>query len=500
MHHRWLRWTIQLLFLAFFIYLYIQTRYGVPIILQNILYRIDPLVFLITSIALRTMIFAGFLSLVLIAITMIFGRLFCGFVCPLGTLIDIGDTLTKKTLKQQLISWRPMFAHGKFLILIFLIMAAFMGASMLHFTDPLVIFFRTLTYILSPVITSILGSFSNVHVVGYTESILTIITITMIVTSGLIFTRFWCRTLCPLGALLTLLSKISLFKFSFTTECQECGICDRLCPTSAIRSPKQSIDNGECITCFRCLYECPKQIINYRVRPRPVSLNLTRRKVLLALGSGFLAAPLARSLLHVKLQERLIRPPGTIPEDQFLNACIRCSMCIKMCPTNGLQPCLFEAGMNGIWTPRLISRIGGCEKNCNRCGQICPTSAIRKLSLEEKTFVKMGTAVVLKSRCIAWEQDKVCLICDEACPFNAISSFNETIRGTTLLRPFVDERICTGCGLCEERCPVTGPAAIQIFAHGEERQARGSYITTEKKRLRECEEKPEDIPSGFITE
>ena len=159
-----------------------------------------------------------------------------------------------------------------------------------------------------------------------------------------------------------------------------------------------------------------------------------------------------------------------------------------------------EAGVVGLWTPRLAARIGGCEKNCNMCGQICPTSAIRNLPLEEKTYAKMGTAVIDRSRCIAWEQDKVCLICDEACPYNAISSLNETIRETTLLRPFVDERICTGCGLCEARCPIEGRAAIEVFSIGEERKRRGSYITEEKVRLRTCEEKVEDIPSGFIIE
>jgi formate hydrogenlyase subunit 6/NADH:ubiquinone oxidoreductase subunit I len=134
------------------------------------------------------------------------------------------------------------------------------------------------------------------------------------------------------------------------------------------------------------------------------------------------------------------------------------------------------------------------------CGQICPTSAIRRLPLEEKTYVKIGTAVIDRARCIAWEQDKVCLMCDEACPYNAISSLNETIHGTTLLRPFVDERICTGCGLCEARCPIEGRSAIEIFSIGEERKRHGSYITEEKIRLRACEEKVEDIPSGFIIE
>ncbi|MBA7499938.1 Ferredoxin-type protein NapF [subsurface metagenome] len=312
--------------------------------------------------------------------------------------------------------------------------------------------------------------------------------------------RFWCRNLCPLGGLLAFLSKFSVFKFTFSDNCTKCKICEDICPTGAIDSEAQKIDSAECINCLRCQYECPQTAIKYRINLSIVPFDIKKRQFITTLGASLVAVPLAKSLIHRKLEGRLIRPPGSIPEPDFLNICIHCGMCMKVCPTNGLQPCILEAGINGLWTPKLVPRIGGCEKNCNKCGQICPTSAIRKLSLEEKSYAKIGTAVIDRSKCIAWEQDKVCLICDEICPYNAINSLNETIRETTLLRPFVDERICTGCGLCESRCPIEGPAAIQVFSIGEERITKGSYITEEKIQLRESEEKLEDIPSGFIIE
>jgi ferredoxin len=179
---------------------------------------------------------------------------------------------------------------------------------------------------------------------------------------------------------------------------------------------------------------------------------------------------------------------------------VRCGLCYKVCPTTGLQPALFEAGVEGAWSPRLVPRIGGCEKNCNLCGQHCPTGAIRNLSLEEKSYARLGTAVIDRSRCIAWEQNRVCLVCDEACQYNAIETFSETIQGQALLRPFVDERLCVGCGICESRCPVDGPAAIQVFRMGEERRRTGSYITEDKVKLRCGEQSGEDVPSGFIQE
>jgi formate hydrogenlyase subunit 6/NADH:ubiquinone oxidoreductase subunit I len=172
---------------------------------------------------------------------------------------------------------------------------------------------------------------------------------------------------------------------------------------------------------------------------------------------------------------------------------------MKACPTNGLQPAILESGLDGLWTPRLVPRIGPCERNCHLCGQVCPTAAIRNLPLEEKTYARIGTAVVDRSRCLAWEQDRACLVCDEACPYNAIDGRNEMVLGTTLGRPFVNEQACVGCGLCEARCPVDGPAAIQVFSMAADRKKTGWYKTPEKARLRSCGDEPqEDVPSGFM--
>lgn len=491
--HRITRWIIQLFFLGLFIFFFMQTRYGVAVHFQDIFFRFDPLILLITSVAYRTVITAALMSIILVVGTLIFGRFFCGFACPLGTIIDVADSIIQK--KREI---KISMKNGKYVILLFLIISALLGSSFLHFFDPLVIAERSLTLIAHPIATYLGGFFILVKNAVYTETVIALAVFVVIVGCGFIAPRFWCRNLCPLGGILAMLSKISLFKFTFGKGCTQCSICNDICPTGAIHFKEEKIDAAECIDCLRCLYECPQSSIHYRVHLSTVPFDITRRQIMTTFGASLVAVPLARSLLHQRLSGRLIRPPGAIPERDFLNVCIHCGKCMKVCPTNGLQPCIFEAGINGLWTPKLVPRIGGCEKNCNMCGRICPTSAIRNLPLEEKTYAKIGTAVIDRSRCIAWEQDKVCLICDEACPYNAISSLNETIRGTTLLRPFVDERICTGCGLCETQCPIEGESAIQIHSIGEERISTGSYITEEKVQLRSCEEKVEDIPSGFI--
>ncbi len=490
--HRIRRWIIQIFFFVLFIFLFIQTKYGQDVIFQNLFFRFDPLILIVLSIAYRTLVTSALVSLFLIVGTFIFGRFFCGFICPLGTTIDIFDSFIKR--KEKKISPK----NGKYLILLFLVLSAIIGSSFVHFFDPLSILERSLTLIIYPVITYIIGIFTALTPAVYTETVLALIIFAIILGLGFITPRFWCRNLCPLGGMLAIISKFSLFKVTFLEGCTECGICGSVCPTGAIDFEMKKIDSAECIDCLRCQHECPQSVIRYKLHMSFVSFDIKRRHIITAIGTGFLAAPLSRFLIHSDLSKRLIRPPGSIPEPDFLNACVHCGMCMKICPTNGLQPCLFEAGVNGLWTPRLVPVIGGCEKNCNMCGQVCPTSAIRKLSLEEKTYAKMGSAVIDRSRCIAWEQDKVCLICDEICQYNAISSLNETVRDVTILRPFVDERICTGCGLCESRCPIEGPSAIQVYSIGEERKRFGSYITEEKKKLRECEKKVEDIPSGFI--
>ncbi|MBN2465918.1 4Fe-4S binding protein [candidate division WOR-3 bacterium] len=491
---RALRWLIQLFLLLLFALLFGRVRYGLSPDFTDVFFRFDPLVFIVTSIATRTLLVAGLLSLAVVAGTLFFGRFFCGFVCPLGTTIDLADAVLRRK-SPPAAAWR----RGKFLTLVFLAAAAAAGTSFVGFFDPLAILSRSLALVFYPTTSHFAGLVSSVRPAVFAETMLALATLLVILGLGFAAPRFWCRNLCPLGGLLGLASKFSLLKFSFRGDCRTCGLCEKACPTGAIDSQHRKVDAAECIGCLACLRACPDHVIRYAAKLAPQSLDVGRREALVALGSGLVAAPLARSVVHARLQGRLLRPPGSIPEPDFLNACIRCGRCMKACPTNGLQPAILESGFDGLWTPRLVPRVGACEKNCNLCGQVCPTGAIRNLPLEEKTYARIGTAVVDRSRCLAWEQDRACLVCDEACPYNAIDSRNETLLGTTLGRPFVNEAACVGCGLCESRCPVDGPAAIQVFSMAADRRQTGWYKTPEKARLRSCGDEPqEDIPSGFI--
>jgi MauM/NapG family ferredoxin protein len=160
----------------------------------------------------------------------------------------------------------------------------------------------------------------------------------------------------------------------------------------------------------------------------------------------------------------VIRPPGALPEEEFIDRCIRCGNCMKVCITNGLQPVMFESGIEGVWTPQLVPEIGYCEYNCTLCGHSCPTGAIERLPLEKKRLARLGTAIVDKSICIAWAQHKDCLVCEEHCP--VAEKAIKTTTGDTgdgVLKPVVDPALCIGCGTCQSRCPVRPVRAIRVI-------------------------------------
>jgi len=167
---------------------------------------------------------------------------------------------------------------------------------------------------------------------------------------------------------------------------------------------------------------------------------------------------------------------------------------MKSCLTNTLQPCFWESGLAGLWAPKMDLRFAPCEQNCNVCGKVCPTQAIRSLSLEEKNHAKVGTAVLRKEVCLVWAQDKLCLICDEICPYNAIVF--RTVEGYR--RPVVIASKCNGCGFCEQRCPVQGESAIVVVPNGEIRLKEGSYVQEAKKL--QLEFKPDPGDDKYILE
>ncbi len=228
----------------------------------------------------------------------------------------------------------------------------------------------------------------------------------------------------------------------------------------------------ECSLCLDCLEYCPREITTFRFS-RPVNrapVDIRRRHLLGAGLAGLVLPFLSRIDAAAQIPARqVIRPPGALPEEDFCKTCVRCGECLKVCIQNALQPVFLEQGLDGMFTPQLIPRLGYCEFNCTLCGQVCPTGAIARLSLEKKQTFVIGQAVVDKNRCLPYAQATPCIVCEEHCPthdkaikFKQEQTTDREGRMFTLKRPYVVPELCIGCGICETKCPVTGRAAIRV--------------------------------------
>jgi MauM/NapG family ferredoxin protein len=223
--------------------------------------------------------------------------------------------------------------------------------------------------------------------------------------------------------------------------------------------------------------------------PKGTEVDLGRRHVLTAgvigLSGGLIlrVQPLAQGRTF---DPGLIRPPGSMPEDEFLGKCIRCGECMKVCPTNAIHPALLEAGIEGLWSPFMKMRLGYCEYECSLCSQVCPTGAIRKMPLEEKQKIKIGLAFFDKNRCLPYAYARPCIVCEEHCPtpkkaiwFEETTVNNSGGEKVAVKQPHVDAELCIGCGICENKCPVADRAAVYVTSVGEARNPKNQILLTD---------------------
>ena len=520
-----MRTFLQALSLAIFTTLFIFADYKLPEWLPADAYlRLDPLLGLSAVLAGKEIISRAIWSIIVIGATLVVGRFFCAYVCPMGAAIDFLNPLSlrKKTrlgLKSEA-SWRK----AKLFVLILFLSSALAGLSLAYLMDPLPLLTRFYTFFIYPLFitfTNLLLDFfrpvfealgwvglSHLH---YPQPVYYMTFLTFLIFAGIIALnrlapRFWCRYLCPLGAFLSFISPLGLFKRRVSQECNECLKCQKACPMGAVQQDPKKTSLPECIQCRTCAGVCPKEAISFpafspansdaKLGGEYSSADFSRRGFLYSIAGGLTVAFVTGRTPFTPLQgkHQLIRAPGAVPESEFLRTCIRCGECMKSCLTNTLQPCFWESGLAGLWTPKMDLRFAPCEQNCNVCGKVCPTQAIRSLSLEEKTHAKVGTAVLRKELCLVWAQDKLCLICDEICPYNAIVF--RTVEGYR--RPVVIASRCNGCGFCEQRCPIQGESAIVIAPNGEIRLKEGSYVQEAKKL--QLEFKPDPGDDKYILE
>jgi polyferredoxin len=497
----------------------------------NLFFNIDPLSGFATGISAWVLQAALLLGLITIAATVFFGRFFCGWVCPLGTLNQMMSSFKSERKsrkgKSLIDSNRYHKYQGwKYYILFGLIFMALVGSAQTGLFDPITILARSLGLVVIPSINLALTglatalSNSSLTVFGAIGTFIfwagsgTIIYLKQphfhgvfwlgliflsILMANRIFTRFWCRGLCPMGAFLGLLSRFSIFGLYKKVEnCNDCNLCLLHCQGGD--DPHSDIPHrrAECHVCLNCRAACPENALEFRFQsylkqynPKP---DLTTRRTVLASIAGLAAFPIIRSGDKFANEAPFIRPPGSLIEEDFLKQCIRCGQCMKICPTNALHPALLETGWEGIFSPVLIAKIGYCEHFCTLCGEICPTGVIQKLASEEKFGqsgpppLKIGTAFFDKGRCLPWAFGTTCIVCEEWCPTSPKAIWLEDtevidregkIKSVRL--PHLDIDKCTGCGACEYACPVSGKAAIYVTSAGETRDPDKSLLLRKRK-------------------
>jgi len=495
---RRLRKGSQNISFALFMFLFVQAVFlGDAPLASDLYYRFDPLIAATAMIAGRALIAGLLYSLINLLAAVIFGRVWCGWLCPMGTVLDwfSPGNLAKKTNVPE--KWRTI----KYLLFAVLIFGAVFGNQSLVIADPISILTRTMTTSLWPGlrfmvfgIESFLYKFDllwpaldvfNTNILlplfqgiesVFIAALPMFLFFAVIVGLNWITERFWCRYLCPLGGMLGLFSRSSIYRREVSEACTSCGLCAQNCPTGTIDKENNfASDPAECIYCYECAADCPVQVISFPAHTpilKPAgrqAYDPTRRQVLQSLlGSAAGVSLVGIETIQRRQPERMIRPPGATLTD-FTSVCMRCGECVRVCPTQGLQPSLLEGGWQNVFTPHLVPRLGYCSFTCDACTQVCPTGAIPPITLEEKQQTPIGLASINTDRCLPWAYNTICSVCEEMCPLaeKAIRQEEVEVISTqgdvvTLKRPYVLRELCIGCGICEYHCPAGGEAAIQV--------------------------------------
>ena len=542
---QWQRWrkTSQIFFLLLFLLLLVFTALrAMPGTTSDIhlrepvrlFFEWDPLVALTNAIAGHALYRGLLWSLIILVPTLFFGRFFCGWICPMGTLQHyVGDSPSEsKRGKRRIESNRyKRWQTVKYVVLLAGLVAAAFGSMVIGWLDPFSLLVRSIGLSILPafnyVVRAALAPLEHSHIAAlkatgglihavlgafllefrqahFTQGLFLGVLFLAILAMSLRVTRLWCRAICPLGALLGAVSRWSVLGLHKDSEaCNNCNRCLLHCQGGDDPIGSSPWRKSECLMCMNCVGSCPDHALVFRFfrkEKEVASTDLGRRRTITGIAAGAVAVPLMRANtgLGKSRNERLLRPPGALDEPEFLGRCIRCGECMKVCPNNALQPALVEAGLEGLWTPTLVPRIGYCEPSCVLCSEVCPTGAIWQITPREKGWVvgvgaaqnqpiRLGTAFYDRGRCLPWAMATDCIVCEEWCPVSPKAIYLEEAevvdsagKTKTLKQPRVDPSRCVGCGACEYACPLQEHPAVYVTSIGESRSPSSQILLTRK--------------------
>lgn len=442
----------------------------------------------------------------LVVLTLLFGRIYCSSICPLGIYQDVVRRISKATSKKKKrYSYSPAKTALRWMVVALVIIAFFCGINIaVALLDPYSAYGRVVVNVFKPVymvgnnlFESVFSRFDNYTFYQVDASIregsaFVIALITLLAVGFLAwrYGRTWCNTVCPVGTILGLLSRFSFFKVKIDLDkCNGCGVCATKCKASCINSKEHKIDYSRCVDCFDCLEACKQQALVYspafksskQLPPEGTSEATASKRRFLMTGLATVAvAPklLAQAKETVATlsgqgkaykKENPITPPGSVSRKYFQEHCTSCHLCVSKCPSHILKPAFMEYGLEGMMQPTVNFERGFCNFDCTVCGDVCPNGAIKPLTVEQKHLTQMGYVVFIKENCIVYTEGTSCGACSEHCPTQAVAMVPYK-DGLTM--PHVNKEICVGCGGCEYVCPSRPFRAIYIEGNPVQKEAK----------------------------
>jgi polyferredoxin len=447
----------------------------------------------------------------LLLLTLLFGRVYCSVLCPMGLFQDATARfarLFKKRIKYTYSPEKKFLRYGTLLLVVGTYLADW--TVLLSLLDPYSAFGRMVTHLLRPVymsINNVLASVFN-HFGNYTfyhtevfllagsSLIVALLTFILIGYFAWRYGRTFCNTLCPVGTLLGLVSRFSMFKFRVNeATCNQCGVCAMNCKASCIDSKHENVDDSRCVACFNCTTVCTKQAIRYEFSWNKSSATAaeegpsvaSRRRFLTTIGVTMLAAgsqTWAKGM-HLGTNKPWKRkspssPPGSHSIDHLNAHCTACHLCVAQCPAKILKPSFLEYGVEGMMQPLMDFSHGFCNYDCTLCTEVCPNGALQKLTVEQKHADQVGYVNFVRTNCVVYTDETFCGACSEHCPTQAV--YMVPYKGDLTI-PELNTAICVGCGGCEYVCPAKPSKAIYVEGNRVHRKAE-QFVDTNKKEVK----------------
>ena len=439
----------------------------------------------------------------LILLTLLFGRIYCSIICPLGVFQDVISNISSRFNKNRFrfssaINWL------RYIVLALFIIAFIAGVgSFVALLEPYSAYGRIVSNIFTPFYqwgNNVLAfaaervdsyAFYNTEVWMRGIGTLGVAIVTLIVIIILSWKggRTYCNTICPVGTVLGFISRFSLFKIRFQEDkCNQCGLCERNCKASCIDSKARIIDHSRCVSCFNCINKCKRDAMKYTLKHTKNTQTVisnktvdsdqvesTRRNMLTVAGAMIATSVLKAQEAKVdgglafiedkKIPKRLtpIAPPGSESIRNFTTRCTACQLCVSVCPNQVLRP---STGLTTFMQPEVSYERGYCRPECTICSEVCPAGAIRPITVADKSSTQVGHAVWVENNCVVLTDGVSCGNCARHCPVGAIQMIVKDPNSLEQQEiPVIDTERCIGCGACENLCPSRPFSAIYVEGH-----------------------------------